>query len=119
LFFLRGLHSCALADAERRHMSAEGGDPLLWLARLRACFEEVSDNEQIIEDETFYAAQSPEGCGGDRRSEMKGKLSAALAASAVALGAYRVRKPKPLGIRYSDAPTKVLVVGGGFGGWPR
>jgi Pyridine nucleotide-disulphide oxidoreductase len=47
---------------------------------------------------------------------MKGKLSAALAASAVALGAYRVRKPKPLGIRYSDAPTKVLVVGGGFGG---
>jgi NADH dehydrogenase len=117
LFFLLGLHSCTLADAERRHMSADGGDPLLWLAQLRACFEEVSDNEQIIEDENFYATQSPEGCGGDRRSEMKGKLSAAaLAGSAVALGAYRVRKPKPLGIRYSDAPTKVLVLGGGFGG---
>jgi NADH dehydrogenase len=47
---------------------------------------------------------------------MKGKLSAALAGSAVALGAYRARRPKLLGIRYSDAPTKVLVVGGGFGG---
>jgi NADH:ubiquinone reductase (H+-translocating) len=47
---------------------------------------------------------------------MKGKLSAALAGGAVALGAYRARRPKPLGIRYSDASTKVLVVGGGFGG---
>jgi NADH dehydrogenase len=47
---------------------------------------------------------------------MKGKLSAALAGGAVALGAYRAQRPKPLGIRYSDAPTKVLVVGGGFGG---
>jgi NADH dehydrogenase len=47
---------------------------------------------------------------------MKGTLSAALAGGAVALGAYRARRPKPLGIRYSDAPTKVLVVGGGFGG---
>jgi NADH:ubiquinone reductase (H+-translocating) len=47
---------------------------------------------------------------------MKGKLPAALAGGAVALGAYRIRRPKPLGIRYSDAPTKVLVVGGGFGG---
>ena len=47
---------------------------------------------------------------------MKGKLSAALAGGAVALGAYRARRPKPLGIHYSDAPTKVLVVGGGFGG---
>jgi len=47
---------------------------------------------------------------------MKGKLLAALAGGAVALGAYRARRPKPLGIRYSDAPTKVLVVGGGFGG---
>jgi NADH dehydrogenase len=47
---------------------------------------------------------------------MKGKLSAALAGGAVALGAYRARRPKPLGIRYSDAPTKVLVLGGGFGG---
>jgi hypothetical protein len=47
---------------------------------------------------------------------MKGKLSAALAGGAVALGAYRARRPKPLGIHYSDAPTKVLVLGGGFGG---
>jgi NADH dehydrogenase len=47
---------------------------------------------------------------------MKGKLSAVLAGGAVALEAYRARKPKPLGIQYSDAPTKVLVVGGGFGG---
>ena len=27
-----------------------------------------------------------------------------------------MRKPKPLGVHYLDAPTKVLVVGGGFGG---
>ncbi len=47
---------------------------------------------------------------------MKGKLSATLAGGAVALGEYRARRPKPLGIHYSDAPTKVLVVGGGFGG---
>jgi NADH dehydrogenase len=47
---------------------------------------------------------------------MKGKLSAALAGGALALGAYRSRRPKSLGIHYSDAPTKVLVVGGGFGG---
>ena len=47
---------------------------------------------------------------------MKGKLSAALAGGTVVLGAYRARRPKPLGIRYSDAPKKVLVVGGGFGG---
>jgi NADH:ubiquinone reductase (H+-translocating) len=47
---------------------------------------------------------------------MKGKLSAALAGGAAVLGAYRARRPKPLGIHYSDAPTKVLVVGGGFGG---
>jgi NADH dehydrogenase len=47
---------------------------------------------------------------------MKGKLSATLAGSAVALGAYRARRSKPLGIGYSDASTKVLVVGGGFGG---
>jgi NADH dehydrogenase len=47
---------------------------------------------------------------------MKGKLSAALAGGAVALGAYRARRPKPLWIHYSDAPTKVLVLGGGFGG---
>jgi NADH:ubiquinone reductase (H+-translocating) len=47
---------------------------------------------------------------------MKGKLSAALAGGTLALGAYRARRPKPLGIHYSDASTKVLVVGGGFGG---
>jgi heterodisulfide reductase subunit A-like polyferredoxin len=47
---------------------------------------------------------------------VKSKLSAALAGGAVALGAYRARRPKPLGISYSDAPKKVLVVGGGFGG---
>ena len=45
---------------------------------------------------------------------MKGKLSAAaaLAGGAVTLGAYRARKPKPLGVNYSDAPAKVLIVGG-------
>src|ERR671920_1032410 len=47
---------------------------------------------------------------------MKDKLSAALASGTVVLGAYQARRPKPLGIHYSDAPTKVLVVGGGFGG---
>jgi NADH dehydrogenase len=47
---------------------------------------------------------------------MKSTFSAALASGAVALGAYRARRPKPLGIHYSDAPTKVVVVGGGFGG---
>jgi NADH:ubiquinone reductase (H+-translocating) len=47
---------------------------------------------------------------------MKGKLWAVLAGGTVALGAYRAWRPKPLGIHYSDAPTKVLVVGGGFGG---
>ena len=47
---------------------------------------------------------------------MKDKLSAALASGTVVLGAYQARRPKPLGIHYSDAPTKVLVLGGGFGG---
>lgn len=28
------------------------------------------------------------------------------------------RKPKPVGVHYQEAPTKVLVVGGGFGGIP-
>src|SRR5919107_6100774 len=69
-----------------------------------------------MEDDNFYAAQSTEGCGGDRRRILKGKLSAAFAGGAAALGAYRARRPKPLGIHYSDASTKVLVVGGGFGG---
>src|SRR3712207_257014 len=44
------------------------------------------------------------------------KLPRALAGGVGALGAYRARRPKRLGIRYSDAPTKVLVLGGGFGG---
>jgi hypothetical protein len=47
------------------------------------------------------------------------ELARALAGGAVALKAYRARRPKPLGIHYSDAPTKVLVVGGRFGGWLR
>jgi NADH:ubiquinone reductase (H+-translocating) len=47
---------------------------------------------------------------------MIGKISTALAGGAAALGAYRARRPKSLGIHYTDAPTKVLVIGGGFGG---
>jgi hypothetical protein len=52
---------------------------------------------------------------------MKGKLAAAvtvLAGGAAALSAYDkvFRRPKPLEVYYQDAPTKVLVVGGGFGG---
>jgi NADH dehydrogenase len=64
------------------------------------------------------AVESIEGYGGDRSSVVKVKLSvaAALAGGAAALGTYRARKPKPLGVNYSDAPTKVLIVGGGFGG---
>jgi hypothetical protein len=50
---------------------------------------------------------------------MKWKL-AAVAPLAGGLAALRVydalRKPKPLSVHYLDAPTKVLVVGGGFGG---
>lgn len=49
----------------------------------------------------------------------KGKLAAAaaLAGGVAALKAYsRARSPKPLKTHYLDAPTKVLVVGGGFGG---
>src|SRR5829696_96755 len=35
----------------------------------------------------------------------------------LALLAYnRLKRPAPLGVAYSEAPTKVLVVGGGFGG---
>lgn len=49
---------------------------------------------------------------------MKGKIAAVAAlAGGAAWGAYsRSRKPEPLRVHYSDAPTKVLVVGGGFGG---
>ena len=52
---------------------------------------------------------------------MKGKLAAAVTvlAGGAALGAYSVfNRQKPLGVHYLDAPTKVLVVGGGFGGIP-
>jgi len=50
---------------------------------------------------------------------MKGKLAAIvpLAGGLFALKAYDAwRKPKPLSVHYLDAPTKVLIVGGGFGG---
>src|SRR5215218_5821883 len=50
---------------------------------------------------------------------MKGKLAAVvpLAGGVAALWVYEaLRKPKPLTVHYLDAPTKVLVVGGGFGG---
>jgi NADH dehydrogenase len=51
---------------------------------------------------------------------MKGKLAAAALSGGVALGAYqlysRIQRPKPLGSSYSEAPNKVLIVGGGFGG---
>jgi len=50
---------------------------------------------------------------------MKGKV-AAVAPLAGGLAALRVydalRKPKSLSLHYLDAPTKVLIVGGGFGG---
>jgi NADPH-dependent 2,4-dienoyl-CoA reductase/sulfur reductase-like enzyme len=50
---------------------------------------------------------------------MKGKLAAA-ATGSTAIGAYelysRYRRPKPLKGSYPEAPTKVLVIGGGFGG---
>ncbi len=50
---------------------------------------------------------------------MKGTLAAvtSLAGGLAALKVYdALRKPKPLNVHYLDAPTKVLVVGGGFGG---
>lgn len=50
---------------------------------------------------------------------MSGKKVAALAALAggAALGAYGyTRRPKPLKTHYSNAPTKVVIVGAGFGG---
>jgi NADH dehydrogenase len=46
---------------------------------------------------------------------MRGKLAAVAALGAA--GAYGLlRRRKPLRIRYSEAPKKVLIVGGGFGG---
>ena len=48
---------------------------------------------------------------------MRGKLAAVAALAGGAAGAYRLaRRPKPLRSRYSRAPRKVLIVGGGFGG---
>ncbi len=51
---------------------------------------------------------------------MKAKLAAAALTGGAALGAYhlysRIQRPKPLGSIYSEAPNKVLIVGGGFGG---
>jgi NADH:ubiquinone reductase (H+-translocating) len=50
---------------------------------------------------------------------MKGKLAAIvpLAGGVAALSVYdALRKPKPLQTHYLDAATKVLIVGGGFGG---
>jgi NADH:ubiquinone reductase (H+-translocating) len=55
----------------------------------------------------------------DRREEkrVKGKLVGAGLISGVTLVAYnRLRKPAPLRGRYADASTKILIVGGGFGG---
>jgi NADH dehydrogenase len=47
---------------------------------------------------------------------MRGKL-AAVAALVGAAGAYRsMRRPRSLRSRYSRAPRKILIVGGGFGG---
>src|ERR687890_2833650 len=46
-------------------------------------------------------------------------LKAAPAAGLVPLAllvSSRLKRPVPLGVAYSEAPTKVLVVGGGFGG---
>lgn len=51
---------------------------------------------------------------------MRGKLAAvaALTGGVAALSAAyrRHRRPEPFGARYRDAPVKVVVVGGGFGG---
>ena len=48
---------------------------------------------------------------------MRGKLAVAGALGAAAFGVYWVnKKPEPLKTGYSEAATKVLVVGGGFGG---
>lgn len=50
---------------------------------------------------------------------MRGKVAAVapLAGGLVALKLYdALRKPKPLSVHYLDAPTKVLIVGAGFGG---
>jgi NADH:ubiquinone reductase (H+-translocating) len=48
---------------------------------------------------------------------MKSKLAMGTLILGVAWGAYRrLGRPDPLGGSYPDAPTKILIVGGGFGG---
>ena len=49
---------------------------------------------------------------------MRGKLSAVAArAGGAVVGAYGIRRRrKPLQTPYSEAPKKVLIIGGGFGG---
>ena len=48
---------------------------------------------------------------------IRGKLAAVAALAGGAAGAYGLRRRrKPLQTRYSEAPKKVLIIGGGFGG---
>jgi NADH:ubiquinone reductase (H+-translocating) len=48
---------------------------------------------------------------------MKSKLvGAGLVAGAAWATYYRLRKPQPFNSNYASAPTKILIVGGGFGG---
>jgi NADH dehydrogenase len=48
---------------------------------------------------------------------MRGKLAMGGLILGATWGAYRrLRRPTSLGVSYADAPTKVLIVGGGFGG---
>src|SRR5918996_4444794 len=48
---------------------------------------------------------------------MKSKLvGAGLIAGAACIAFNRLRKPAPLEGSYADAPTRILIVGGGFGG---
>jgi len=57
--------------------------------------------------------------GGESAIKVKLVAAAALVGGATGAKAYGAfRKPKPLGVHYLEAPTKVLVVGGGFGGIP-
>src|SRR3954447_10453048 len=53
----------------------------------------------------------------DWRSAMGSRLlKTALVAGLVLVTYTRLKRPTPLRVAYSEAPTKVLVVGGGFGG---
>jgi heterodisulfide reductase subunit A-like polyferredoxin len=48
---------------------------------------------------------------------MKSKIvGAGLIAGATWVAYNRLRKPAPLNSTYADAPTQILIVGGGFGG---